>query len=240
MRMGHISYALIAVCVVALVPSAHAGNGMSMGGGMDASMVNTVASVSILDMDMVEIDGDTNMWKFTLPIDRLIHDGEDLVLYPVLIAEDGTVYRDCNGVIPVINLSDDTVVGVCITVDVGAVPHTIGLVDEDNMLVCSADIRASFGNVLNVQVAVYNRDLGQLLFVFDDAVEMLDVEFITVYAQDGTEVSLDETASGMYTDNVAWYSLDTDADSLYVDVQSNGVLCDAVFLGMYSIPVIVI
>ncbi len=225
-------------CIVPLASPAHAGNGMSMG-NMDMSGVNMIASVSILDVDMIQVADDTNRWVFVLPIDRLIHDGEEMVLYPVMIAEDGTVYSHCAGVTPVITLADDGVVGVCIDIDVAAVPHTVGLVDENGMLICSADIRETFGDVLDVRVAVYNRAAGQLLFVFDDAVESMDTTFITVRTQDGTEVPLDG-ASGMYTDNVAWYQLDTDADTLYVDVQANGVLCDAVFLGSYNIPVIIV
>ena len=240
MRVKRAGFALAAMCVVALAPTAHAGNGMSMGGGMDTSMVNMIASVSILDMDMSNIGEDTVRWSFILSLDRIVHDGEALVLYPVLIAEDGTIYEECAGTTPEIHLNDDGMVGVCIDMPASAVPHTVGAVDEDGMLVCSADIRQSFGDILNVQVAVYNRDMGQLLFVFDDAVDMLDTEYITVYTQDGTVLPLDVEASGMYTDNVAWYNLDTDADTLYIDVQSSGVLCDAVFLGIYNIPVIVV
>lgn len=238
MRIKEAGLVVAMACIVPLASPAHAGNGMSMG-SMDMSGVNMIASVSILDISMIQVANDTNRWMFVLPIDRLIHDGEEMVLYPVMIAEDGTVYSHCAGVTPVITLEDDGVAAVCIDIDVAAVPHTVGLVDENGMLICSADIRATFGDILDVRVAVYNRAAGQLLFVFDDAVESMDTAFVTVRAQDGTEVPLDG-ASGMYTDNVAWYQLDTDADTLYVDVQANGVLCDAVFLGTYNIPVIVI
>ena len=237
MNIRAVALVMILGSVLVITPSYNA-QGMLMDTSM--GMMNQDVTISILDMNLTAIDDNTNRVSFVLPIDR--HDGDTdvMMLYPVLIVEDGSTYTQCGGVTAEIHLEDDGIVGLCIDIDEGTIPHTIALTDSDGNVVCLADIRDAFESTLGIQVIVYNSQYNQLLFVFDNEIDALAIDNITLYAQDGTVISLEGTG-GMYADNVAWYHLEIDdVEEMYVDIRFNGILCDALFMGSYNVQVVMV